>query len=412
MITKNKINLKKLNHIPSISLIAFALLLANCERNTLELPVSSGNDPVFRLEMQLDNSPITAIAGVADVYNHTDYNLDQDEVFTFSGTLAPTDCATGCANSYALKLRNYQTGSNGFEVNQSLGPRSYAYKFDTESTKDAIELHLNVNTQANSPDIMWSIKEQFSQEEEQQFSQAEANDIRILNIEGDSPIFAKLTVKDEDTGLSSFLEREIEFDPNIESITSRIEVTQIENDSVALKIIHSSSVDFNPVLTTLWTVEDLDGQNPEWITTESKTINLRIGEGKTINNISRFFSTIDATRTSVGLDIKYDNNVGLIYHDTGFDFRIEKRIAQGSDLALQSFEFTMTDENGKLFSSAKGEQVTDSFFEILSIEPFQENRNGQETIKVKCFFSCKVFSDDGEEKTIRDAQVTIAIAIP
>jgi len=113
------------------------------------------------------------------------------------------------------------------------------------------------------------------------------------------------------------------------------------------------------------------------------------------------------------MDIKYDPSTNqLLFHNADFDYRIEKRIAQGSDLALQTFEFEMFDENGTLFSSAKGEQAEEASFEVISVEPFIENGEGQKTVKVTCQFSCQVYSDNGDSKLINDANAVIAVAIP
>lgn len=392
--------------IKNILFISTLLAVASsCERNTLVLPDSSGNDPVFRLEMNVDNTPVQVVAGVEDMYNHTDYNLDQDEVYTFSGQLASVNCNAACADSYRFKVRNYQNGTDGIVVNESLSKRSYAFKYDQAPTQDALELELNINTEAIKPQFTWVIDGAI-------FTQQDFSSKQIINVDADKEIFATLSVFDESTGLTSYNNRQIHLDENIEGVSSHIEVRQVEADSVELTIVHSSSADFMPVSPTFWGVEDLDGKNPQADPFGQDKFSIRIGEGKSIKNKTIFF-TSEGTETSVGMQILYDPTTdAIIYHDASYDYLLAKRIGQGSDLALQSFEFEMTDTNGTVYSSAKGEQTEEAIFEILDIEPYLENDKGQKTVKLTCAFTCQVFAADGSVKQINDAQAVIAVAIP
>ncbi len=390
------------------SILIIAATFSACERNILELPENNGgenSDPVFRLEMNIDNTDLEVIAGEEDIFNHTDYLLDQDEVFTFQGLLATDDCADNCQNAYRFKFRNFEAEAESVNVNQSLSPKSYKYKYDLAPTQDAIELHMNINTQAQDPLFTWKINTE-------NHLQNDLSDIFIINIDDNERDSAILTIIDEATGLRSFSEQQIHLDESINGVKSSFRVTQIEEDSVLIELIHSES-DFPPLEQTFWAIDDLSGgltTFPDQLKTE---LPLRIGNGKRINNDQQFLNQTNGSRTKTSMEIKYDPVLDqVIYHDADFDYNIEKRIAQGSDLALQTFEFEMYDESGVLFSSAKGEQTEGASFEILSLEPFIENADGQATVKVTCQFSCRVFSDDGDSKTINDANAVIAVAIP
>ena len=391
----------------NILFVTVAIITSSCERNILELPETSGNDPVFRLEMNLDNADIDVVAGIDDVYNHTDFDLDQDQVYTFEGLMSKTDCSRDCPNSYRFKFRNYETGTVAVNPNQSLSAKSYNYKEESTAMQDAIEVHVNINTDAAEPKYSWTIDGEKS-------IQQNNTDILLINIEDNQRLAMSLEVYDEATGLTSHSSREILFEQNLELVNSRIEVIQIEGDSVLLKSTHTESADLDPVPATVWAIEDLNGANPRVITDSNFEVSLRLGEGKSVNNITSFTGNIQsAGLNTVGIELKYDSvNDALIFHEVDFRYAIEKRIAQGAALALQTFEFELYDEAGVLYSSAKGEQAEDAYFEILQMEEYIENDNGQKTIQVTCRFSCQVFSDSGDAKMITDANAVIAVAIP
>ena len=382
-------------------------MASSCDRNILELPPSSGNDPVFRLEMNLDNTDLAVVAGVDDIYNHTDFDIDQDEVYTFEGLMSNADCNIDCPNSFRFKFRNYETGTASVNSNQSLSAKSYSYKEENAEVQDVIEVHVNINTDVANPQYTWTV-------DGVQSNQQDDAEILLLNVEDNQRLSMALDVFDESTGLTSLSSREVILEEDLELVNSKIEVVHIEGDSVLLRSIHSESADLAPLLGTVWTIEDLNGANPMAFFDSTFEIAIRLGSGKNVKNTTSFTGAITSGgANTVGIEIRYDAiNDALIFHEVEFDYSIEKRIAQGSSLALQTFEFELYDDSGVLYSSAKGEQADDAYFEIIDTKEYIENDNGQKTVKVTCQFSCQVFSDSGDAKTITDANAVIAVAIP
>jgi hypothetical protein len=384
-------------------------MLVNCERNTLELPQTNPNVPDIELDMLVDGNPVMTTAGLDDVYNDTEHLIGQDGVSSFSGSLTTVDCGTDCPNSFSMRIRNFEEGLADFDVNESISLRSYKFKNDAAILSDAFLLDLNINTQAANPKYSWILERTNSR-----YTQVASNDLRVLEIENTAEAFAQLTVLDEETGLTSFYTKQIQIEnPDLDPVSSRIVVEQIEEDSIALTIEHSSSDDFLPLQVTQWGFTDLNGQNQQLLTVgKDEVMRIRIGDGKSIRNITNFSSTNAGTRTTVGLDIQYSSNQGLIYHEADFDYVILDRIENGSALFLQTFEFVLVDENGVVFSSANGEQAPDALFEITNVEPFIENDKGQETVKIDCQFNCILYAADGSQKNIENAKATIALATP
>ena len=399
--------MKNFLNIHLFYLLLLVGLLANCERSTLVIPESSEPNQDIELDMLIDGTPVMAIAGVGDFFNDTDVLVDQDDVYTFFGALTTVDCGIDCPNSFTMNIRNFRQGAVGFNVNQSISLKSYEFKYNAEPTSDAILLDLNINTQAEEPQFSWLINNN------KVFTQAAANDLRVIDRGSETEVFATVSVFDQATGLRSFYTEELHVDNDVEPVSSRIIIEQIEDDSVALSVLHTISEDFEPLGVTQWLLEDFSGQNQQFITLdENEPLRLRIGEGKSINNSTNFLETLDGTRTSTGIQVRYDDNQGLIYNEVDFGYEILDRIDDGSALDLQTFEFTLVDENGVVFSSANGPQSLESLFEITNVEPFIENSKGQATVKIDCQFSCTVYAEDGSKREIQDAKATIAMAIP
>ena len=398
--------MKNFTYIHFLTLGLLAGLLANCERNTLEIPEVTETNSEIELDMLVDGSPVQVTAGIDNTFNDTDVLVDDDDVYTFSGTLTTVDCGNDCANSFSVRIRNFDRGLSSFDVNQSIHERSYKFKKETEPVTDAYLLELDMISEAEQPRYSWLI-------DGQAYTQEDLQDIRVVDRGTANEITATLSVFDEATGLTSFYTEELHLDEDVMGVSSKIIVEQIQGDEVSLKVQHTDSDDFIPLPATLWTIEDLSGENKEWFTVlQDSEIIINIGEGKRINNNASFQVVSDATSTTVGLEIKYDEIQGVIYNEVDFDYTILDKIESGSDLALQTFEFILIDENGTIFSSAKGPQTKENLFEVLNVEPFIANDKGQSTVKIDCQFSCTVYSDDGTQKNVQNAKATIALAIP
>ncbi len=401
--------MKNNSYTHTFTFLLLVVLLANCERNTLELPQNTPTAPDIELDMLVDGNPVTTTAGLKDIYNDTEHIVDQDGVSSFSGSLTTIDCGVDCPNSFSMRIRNFEEGLANFDVSQSVALRSYKFKNNEAELSDAFLLDLNISTQAANPKFSWILERTSDR-----YTQAFSNDLRVFDITNTAEAFAQLTILDEATGLTSFYTEQIQIEnSDLEPVSSRIVVEQIVDDSIALTIEHSASVDFLPLQETQWGFTDLNGQNQQLLTiSKDEEIRLRVGDGKSIRNITNFSSTNAGTRTTVGLDIQFNNDQGLLYHEADFDYLILDRIENGSALFLQTFEFILVDEQGVIFSSANGEQDPEALFEITNVEPFIENDKGQETVKIDCQFSCVLYAADGSQKTIENAKATIALATP
>ncbi len=75
---------------------------------------------------------------------------------------------------------------------------------------------------------------------------------------------------------------------------------------------------------------------------------------------------------------------------------------------LESVVIEYTDENGEIFSSKDFPQVS-STFQIVNFENYEQNNNGNPTIKFSGNFSCDAISQNGETIRIQSSDFTFAI---
>lgn len=77
---------------------------------------------------------------------------------------------------------------------------------------------------------------------------------------------------------------------------------------------------------------------------------------------------------------------------------------------FSTFRIRYVDENGIIFASDLGPQAAYQMLEILNVEEFEMNDNGQPTKKVTLKFACKLYDEDGNSKDLEDGTATIAVA--
>jgi hypothetical protein len=88
---------------------------------------------------------------------------------------------------------------------------------------------------------------------------------------------------------------------------------------------------------------------------------------------------------------------------------IAKFIAIDYSKLLKSITFILRDDQGHVYSSADAPLSPGSFAEIVSIEDYEPNAQGQNTKKLKLNFNCALKGDSGNI-TIDSATAVIAVA--
>lgn len=72
-----------------------------------------------------------------------------------------------------------------------------------------------------------------------------------------------------------------------------------------------------------------------------------------------------------------------------------------------------TDESGEVWSSELGpQQANNASFQILSVESYDENENGQKTVKISVKFQATLWNQSGQSIQVTDGKGVIAVAYP
>jgi hypothetical protein len=77
--------------------------------------------------------------------------------------------------------------------------------------------------------------------------------------------------------------------------------------------------------------------------------------------------------------------------------------------ALSKITLLAKDPSGKIHSSNEIQQMSDSKFQIVSVEDYKNNQDGHKTKKIKINFSC-VLKDGTNTINIKNGEAVIAVA--
>ena len=92
---------------PIFFFLLVLLVALSCKKE--ELPGSGGNigTPEFSLDNMIDGVKGNIAAGMEDYYMFTEFELDEDSVFIFSGTLKKENCETDCGSELQVIFRDF-----------------------------------------------------------------------------------------------------------------------------------------------------------------------------------------------------------------------------------------------------------------------------------------------------------------
>ncbi|HWY33916.1 MAG TPA: hypothetical protein VNX68_04675, partial [Nitrosopumilaceae archaeon] len=134
-------------------------------------------------------------------------------------------------------------------------------------------------------------------------------------------------------------------------------------------------------------------------------------------NPSHIYSSPGLYTTSLKVTDSTQQNVTTVYHKVSVptytacftNFNSSGYTAASNTLGLSNVIVTWKDAGGLAYSSNNTLQPSDSYFQILSEENFQENENHQPTKKLHVKFRCRVYNGTNSV-LIDNADAVIAVA--
>jgi hypothetical protein len=391
--------------------IMAAVLFGGCQKIDLGNPVDGS--PVFSANVTLNGEVKEWQAGVDGYYLFTGFEKGADEVFVFTGQLKKDSCGTAaCGESLRVKIRDFQqTLSGPSDVAQAVAPGTYPYFFpaaadtlwvlDTTTTYQlAFDAGQSVVPPNSVPLYTWNLNNG---------AIVQPGQIAMLSLpEWPQNLEMTLTMQANNQNCTSTQTRRVELpDPN----------GQPESCSVFIDTMLDSSGVFIENLVAVPA-----GSAPFSFIWQDSTILETWPVVNAIQSIDAIVSVGDAEGCTASAGYSTPLNPGTIgaYCSARFGYEVTEVIVVDSipvvvndSLQLSTVVVEYTNEAGELFSSAFTPQSNaNAYFEILSVEDYDDNENGQKTKKLSIRFACRLWSANGAVIDLNNGEAVMGVAYP
>lgn len=366
-------------------IIIFSLLLFTffaCKKR-LE-PIDEIGNPVFYMSGEINNLPVTLEAGKNNYYLITDYRMDNDNIFEFTGNLKQ-NCGT-CKAGLKIVLRDYKKSASGqqFMRDSSFANRKYDFNRNGMANIPCYSLKLQANPTGSSTLVsqLWQFGDgttATSAQINKTFKSGTVHDIKYTCNYSNS--------------CSSTISYQIKLNPFM-SPDQLPEFTYTPLDST--HYIYKFTATGNPSNTYLWHFGDgkiIKGRIVFYGFSSNKVVNVSLKQvsGNDTMEISKNINTGSNT-------------------DCRANF-IKEVIPVEDPLNLTTVLVEWTDENGITYSSAEMKQDINTNFSVLGSEVYKANINGMKTQLLKLHINCKL-SNGSNTIEIKNLEGKMAVAHP
>ncbi len=379
-------------------------LLASC--NKVELDPVDG-EPVFVADLKLDGTAKSWQAGVHDYYMFSSFEKDEFEVHVFSGRFAKKDSLVG--ESLSFHIRDFQqAGSGQPEVEDALSPgRDFSFA-DASGNDTTWVLNLNTTWFA-AYNASESITPNLHMQYEWDFGDGiiDSNSFELVNHNYNSmpqnmPV--TLTISASDNSCSSFIRRRVSVGNNAQC---DMDLLATFNAAVGNIQLNAQPIGSQP-FSFLWS----NGATVDSISLDS------LSPGQ--NSASVTVTDNAGCTVEAGISAEWMPGVFPNICVAGFNYNISEQvdsiltpiITYYDSLQFSKITIVYTNETGIEYRSDKQPQAPDAFIEIIKLEDYDLNENGEKTKRITLEFTCRLWNESGEFIDVTDGEAVIAVAYP
>ncbi|MEM9984507.1 MAG: PKD domain-containing protein [Bacteroidota bacterium] len=349
------------------------------------LPIDQEGEAVFLAIGELDSSPLTLEAGKDDYYQFTSFRFEEQGLYTYRGTLAPSNCEE-CPEGLSLSIRDHRLRAEGEKPDMDSVLREGFLGFFRQNGapgEKVVRVYFENSTLGG--DYQWDF--------------------------GDGNVHLGANPVHEYTD-STLISPKV----CLEAADSTGCVTSICNELLLSDT--TCSLDFEherfPGTSYVSFRAKVQGQRPfqfRW--------DFGDGFGASLGNPGYFYTnpglyTVCLTVTdATGCQRTLCKNIAAdpAYCENNFSYRVERTQAR-DNLQFSTVTWTWRDESGTLFSSALGPQDPDSFFELDEQSPYLPNENGAATRILRLRSQGLLYSEDGRRVRLNLDKGAFGIAHP
>lgn len=354
-----------------------ALLLAGCEEE--ELPEPASTSPVFTVEGTIDGQSRTISAGADDYYLHTYFTSDSNNQYRLTGQFGKPD-RRDAPQSLKLELPAHQDAQGELNLEEALQTGERNYYNPVRGKMVAFD---PIPNGPGSRKLLWDFGDGYTSVKRSpvhHYSSAEGNNytatLRINYNNGECVVTTT---------------RDIQLDQQQCRVNYQVQpVNQTE-------VIFESDVgNIDRPLSYRWFRGDTlmsKAANPTYDFREPGTYEVcLVVEGRSGCTATRC-QQVDVFAEGCNANFKYNVKSDTTAVDPAF------------------INISWRDQEGTLYQTGRNKQPDDSYFRIVDAEPYQKNRNGQQTYRLDVEFDCVVYAAN-DRKRLKDFEGTMAVAYP
>lgn len=384
----------------------FIFLASACKKIDVE---PMGGTPVFAASFLLDGTAeITLNGGVDNYYMFTSFEQDGNHVFSFTGELKLENCDANCGESLEIKIRDIAQRPNGqVAIDDALNTGQYEYRSDEleigntvidEDTFFINQINLIADPGQNNPaTTTYNWYTNFGDS----FPGAMPPPLELDT----AGLFPEITleVREDISGFSLCRSTQTQAITDAAQPACSVSIVpELLNDSLLISLAANAEGAAMPV-SYLWS----NGATTQSITNADSpgTYSVTISDSEECTSTASYF---------------YDELPGVC--QARFTYEAEAVVDSiittvisipGDSLQFARASIIYTSPEGEIFSSEKLDQPANSFFEILNVEDFDYNENGDPTKKLTLRFRCQLWNAEEEMKTIESIlEAVIGVAYP
>ncbi len=378
-------------------------LFFSCKEESL--PEPNTGTPVFTIAGTLGGNSIDINAGDNDFYMFTEFEKDETNVFTFSGTFAKLepDCNPNCNEQLRISIRDFQMTEDLLvtDIDNSLKVGDYEYDNGREDSIEMTVISSYSVSFINKTIISFPGEDIFTW----RFSPPQSDPIEVQT-------FGLLSVPEPMNfpalDFPVTLER-FGFEPIITcpGYTRTLDTQSMDCSTRIEAMLDTVS---SGILVGL--EENGNVANFEWINFDPDAFGAIQEPGDYCVAIEHLTGCLDTVCIRTQFNEEQSH-----YCSEAFDYVVEENfetimISPDNPFRLSEVVIEYVNEDGISFRSDLFPQTDESRFEILEVSDFEDNENGEKTKQLKVRFNCVLYDNSDLSLNFENAEVVMAVAYP
>lgn len=378
-----------------IIVCTFVLVISSCKKK--EFPQNVTEEPAFYISANIDGTPVSLKAGAFGYYMYSSYVQDSNGMYTFVAEVKPANCGSVCPNSLKIELNDNKMTPLGGASNINNSIKVSDYEFANTATVnptivgyEAKFTSIYNKTNANTT-YVWNFDDPGS-------VSFQANPTHTYNTAGIKNV--NLGISETGTSPMMHIENPIKVTVSPVAVKTRILTPIVNGNTITFSNITNGGT--SPATYSYkWDFGDYsqtsNSTNPTHTYSVSGMYKVKLTVWDQTGDTAKHNFHIN-TSTSNAPATNFSVVTTPIYFTTATNL-------------LSKVKITYVDAGGKVYSSNLQSQVgAGNTFNIVSVEEYKANENGQATKKLKIKFDCKLYNGASNFVTLTNGEAVIAVS--